>query len=236
MTIDSISDMATIIRNAIAIKNSLVTLPYTKNNEIIAKILAKEGFIHCVTTTNKTNLQKEKIAKRLPTRNNLSIEKPVSENNTRLDTNAENSMQNQKETSFLEDKGPEKASKRSQAIFSDQNLEKGTNLTTEKQKLNLQDSRFSNSSLSSEFKSNGSPFRDQKVIILALKYVGREKKPMIHAIKRVSKPSLRWYSQSPIPQSLSGLGVFIVSTSFGIITDKEARDKKVGGEILLEIW
>nr|YP_010260961.1 ribosomal protein S8 [Trentepohlia sp. BN17]UIB38715.1 ribosomal protein S8 [Trentepohlia sp. BN17] len=76
----------------------------------------------------------------------------------------------------------------------------------------------------------------QKVIILALKYVGREKKPMIHAIKRISKPSLRWYSQSPIPQSLGGLGIFIVSTSFGIVTDKEARDKKIGGEILLEIW
>nr|UIB38874.1 ribosomal protein S8 [Trentepohlia sp. YN1317] len=78
--------------------------------------------------------------------------------------------------------------------------------------------------------------KSQKVIILALKYIGREKKPMIHAIKRVSKPSLRWYSQSPIPQSLGGLGIFIVSTSFGIITDKEARDKKLGGEILLEIW
>ena len=53
MTIDSISNMATVIRNAIAIKNSLVTLPYTKNNEIIAKILAKEGFIHCVVRVGK---------------------------------------------------------------------------------------------------------------------------------------------------------------------------------------
>uniref|UniRef100_UPI0030017C4F ribosomal protein S8 n=1 Tax=Cephaleuros diffusus TaxID=1519597 RepID=UPI0030017C4F len=61
---------------------------------------------------------------------------------------------------------------------------------------------------------------------------------MIHAIKRVSKPSLRWYLQNPIPQSLGGLGIFIVSTSFGIVTDfiKEAREKKLGGEILLEIW
>ena len=131
-----------------------------------------------------------------------------------------------------------------------QNVEKVHNQTAEKQKLNfgvapgvipadsptgetLQNSRFSSAPLSSEFRSNGI---NQKVIILALKYVGREKKPMIHVIKRISKPSLRWYSQNPIPQSLAGLGIFIVSTSFGIITDKEARDRKIGGEILLEIW
>nr|YP_010260935.1 ribosomal protein S8 [Cephaleuros virescens]YP_010261050.1 ribosomal protein S8 [Cephaleuros parasiticus]UIB38689.1 ribosomal protein S8 [Cephaleuros virescens]UIB38991.1 ribosomal protein S8 [Cephaleuros parasiticus] len=59
---------------------------------------------------------------------------------------------------------------------------------------------------------------------------------MIHAIKRVSKSSLRWYSQNPIPSPLGGLGIFIVSTSYGIMTDKEARKKKLGGEILLEIW
>ncbi len=238
MTIDSISDMATIIRNALAIKNSLVTLPYTKNNEIIAKILAKEGFIHCVTTTNKTNFgvspsdsiktadsgSFQKNEKINHTHNNLSIKTPVAEtNNTRLDINQEKT---------------------------NQNVEKVNNQTAEKQKLNLgvapgvsrvgsstgetlQNSRFSTAPLSSAFRSNGI---NQKVIILALKYVGREKKPMIHAIKRISKPSLRWYSQNPIPQSLAGLGVFIVSTSFGIITDKEARDKKVGGEILLEIW
>nr|UIB38843.1 ribosomal protein S8 [Trentepohlia sp. YN1242] len=177
MIVDSISDMATIIRNAIAIKNSLVTLPYTKNNEIIAKILAKEGFIHCVvrvgkfhTSTNKTYLKKnEKI--------------PASQNNATL------------------------------------NHEKTTNLNAKEQKT-----------------SEKNRLNDQKVIILALKYVGREKKPLIHAIKRVSKPSLRWYSQNPIPQSLGGLGIFIVSTSSGIITDKEAREKKIGGEILLEIW
>ena len=109
MTIDSISDMATIVRNALAIKNSLVTLPYTKNNEIIAKILAKEGFIHCVTTTNKTNFgvspsDSEKITdsrssqeneKINPIRNNnLSIETPVAENNnTGLDINQENFLQ-----------------------------------------------------------------------------------------------------------------------------------------------
>ena len=75
-----------------------------------------------------------------------------------------------------------------------------------------------------------------KLIVIALKYIGREKKPIIHSLKRISKPSLRWYSANPIPQSLGGLGIFIVSTSLGIMTDKEARTKKLGGEILLEVW
>ena len=75
-----------------------------------------------------------------------------------------------------------------------------------------------------------------KLIVIALKYIGREKKPIIHSLKRISKPSLRWYSANPVPQSLGGLGVFIVSTSLGIMTDKEARTKKLGGEILLEVW
>ena len=75
-----------------------------------------------------------------------------------------------------------------------------------------------------------------KLIVIALKYIGREKKPIIHFLKRISKPSLRWYSSNPIPKSLGGLGIFIVSTSLGVMTDKEARNKKLGGEILLEVW
>ena len=241
MTIDAISDMATIIRNAIAIKNSLVTLPYTKNNEIIAKILAKEGFIHCVTTTNKinfsaplsTNYNKNSGARsKAPLEltdkgafdtknekvnsidnNNLSVDTSIQNNHTHFTTHQENSTQNQKKIGSA-------SSDQSQGRASNQNV---GHLDTKKQ-IHLQNSLGHKTTM------------NQKVIILALKYVGREKKPMIHAIKRVSKPSLRWYSQSPIPQSLGGLGIFIVSTSFGIITDKEAREKKLGGEILLEIW
>lgn len=186
MTIDSISDMATIIRNAIMIKNSVVSLPYTKNNEIIAKILAKEGFIHCVTTTNKTNTT------------DLGVSQWENSRETKLKSTDINPNEAHEKTESSHDMG--------NSVFSP---------------------------VSSKLKQSS---ESQKVIILALKYVGREKKTMIHAIKRISKPSLRWYSQSPIPQSLGGLGIFIVSTSFGILTDKEAWDKKLGGEILLEIW
>ena len=83
---------------------------------------------------------------------------------------------------------------------------------------------------------NSQEHNQSKLIVVALKYIGREKKPIIHSLKRISKPSLRWYSADPIPQSLGGLGIFMVSTSLGIMTDKEARTKKLGGEILLEVW
>ena len=74
-----------------------------------------------------------------------------------------------------------------------------------------------------------------KIILLALNLNAKEK-ASIHGIRRISKPSLRCYSSNPIPRSFGGLGVFIVSTNCGIMTDNEAREKKLGGEIMLEIW
>ena len=75
-----------------------------------------------------------------------------------------------------------------------------------------------------------------KVLLIGLKFDPKTKKSPLHSLKRISKPSLRWYSSNPIPQALGGLGIFIVSTNLGIMTDKEARAKKLGGEILLEVW
>lgn len=60
---------------------------------------------------------------------------------------------------------------------------------------------------------------------------------MISGIKRVSKPGLRVYSKSDsIPRVLGGLGVAVLSTSNGLITDREARKAKVGGEVLCYVW
>ena len=75
----------------------------------------------------------------------------------------------------------------------------------------------------------------QGVIRIALKYDGKSK--AIHGIKRVSKPGLRIYSNcEDMPKVLNGLGVAIVSTSKGIMTDKEARKEQVGGEVLAFVW
>jgi len=75
----------------------------------------------------------------------------------------------------------------------------------------------------------------QGVIRIALKYDGKSK--AIHGIKRVSKPGLRIYSNcEDMPKVLNGLGVAIVSTSKGIMTDKEARKANVGGEVLAFVW
>ncbi len=75
----------------------------------------------------------------------------------------------------------------------------------------------------------------QGMIRIALKYEGKQK--VIHGLRRVSKPGLRIYSNyEDMPKVMNGLGIAIVSTSKGIMTDKTARREKVGGEILAFVW
>lgn len=76
---------------------------------------------------------------------------------------------------------------------------------------------------------------NSREIVVNLKYVSR--KSAITDIKRVSKPSLRVYSGvGQLPYVLSGLGIAIISTPKGIMTDKQARKAKVGGEVLALVW
>ncbi len=73
-------------------------------------------------------------------------------------------------------------------------------------------------------------------IKIALKY-GEDNKPAIYNLERISKPGLRKYVQSDsLPRVLNGLGVAIMSTSKGVVTDKEARDMQVGGEVLCYVY
>ena len=76
----------------------------------------------------------------------------------------------------------------------------------------------------------------QGVIKIALKY-GPNKSQVISGLRRVSKPGLRIYSNvEDMPKVMRGLGIAIVSTSKGIMTDKQARRENVGGEVLAFIW
>lgn len=76
-----------------------------------------------------------------------------------------------------------------------------------------------------------------KHLVLSLKYKGRNRQPIIRTLKRVSRPGLRVYSNcKDIPRVLGGIGIAIISTSKGIMTDREARKQNVGGEILCYIW
>ena len=71
---------------------------------------------------------------------------------------------------------------------------------------------------------------------IELKY-GAKKERVITGLKRISKPGLRVYAKADeMPRVLNGLGIAIVSTSEGLMTDKEARSKKLGGEVLAYIW
>ena len=77
----------------------------------------------------------------------------------------------------------------------------------------------------------------QGVIRITLKYVQPGKEKVISGLKRVSKPGLRVYAGADeLPKVLRGLGIAIVSTSKGVMTDKKAREAHVGGEVLAFVW
>ncbi|WP_448534316.1 30S ribosomal protein S8 [Parathermosynechococcus lividus] len=77
----------------------------------------------------------------------------------------------------------------------------------------------------------------QRQLVVALKYRGKQRQPIITALKRVSKPGLRVYANSrELPRVLGGIGIAIISTSSGIMTDREARQQGIGGEVLCYVW
>nr|YP_009244010.1 ribosomal protein S8 [Sporolithon durum]AMK96252.1 ribosomal protein S8 [Sporolithon durum] len=77
----------------------------------------------------------------------------------------------------------------------------------------------------------------QNYLIISLKYKGKNMQPIITALKRISKPGLRVYTNHrELPKVLGGIGIALISTSAGIITDREARQAGLGGEVLCYIW
>ncbi len=77
---------------------------------------------------------------------------------------------------------------------------------------------------------------DQK-LVLTLRYKGKNRQPIVTALKRVSKPGLRVYSNhKDLPKVLGGIGIAVISTSSGIMTDREARKQGLGGEVLCYVW
>ena len=80
-------------------------------------------------------------------------------------------------------------------------------------------------------------YNKHKYLLLSLKYTGKTRKSVINQIKRISKPGLRVYSNSKeLPKILENLGIAIISTSQGVMTNLEAKRLGIGGEILCYIW
>lgn len=78
--------------------------------------------------------------------------------------------------------------------------------------------------------------QEKKVVRLVLKYSGK-RMPVVHGLKRVSKPGVRRYTgHQGIPKILGGMGIAILSTNKGILEGEEARGQKLGGELLCYIW
>jgi small subunit ribosomal protein S8 len=77
----------------------------------------------------------------------------------------------------------------------------------------------------------------KKILVLGLKYKGKSRRPIISKLQRVSKPGLRVYSnRKELPRVLGGIGIAIISTSSGIMTDRDARRQGLGGEVLCYVW
>jgi small subunit ribosomal protein S8 len=78
---------------------------------------------------------------------------------------------------------------------------------------------------------------ERKYLLISLKYIGQSRKPVISKIERVSKPGLRVYSNAKkLPKVLDNLGIAIISTSKGVMTNLKAKELGVGGEVLCYIW
>ena len=78
---------------------------------------------------------------------------------------------------------------------------------------------------------------NKNYLLISLKYTGKSRQPVICKIKRVSKPGLRVYSSSKkLPKVLNNLGIAIVSTSRGVMTNLKAKELGIGGEVLCYIW
>ena len=77
----------------------------------------------------------------------------------------------------------------------------------------------------------------QRKLIITLKYRGKSRDPIIKNLKRISRPGLRVYSnRKELPRVLGGIGIAIISTSSGIMTDRDARQQGIGGEVLCYVW
>ena len=86
------------------------------------------------------------------------------------------------------------------------------------------------------FRVEGDTGHPGRKLIVVMKYTA-ERKRTITGIKRVSKPGLRVYSKADsVGRVLGGLGVAIISTNQGLLTDREARQRRVGGEVLCQVW
>lgn len=87
----------------------------------------------------------------------------------------------------------------------------------------------------SSFEDTGEGVKQR--LVIQLKYKGKQRQPIINTLQRISKPGLRVYSnRRELPRVLGGIGIAIISTSSGIMTDRDARRQGVGGEVLCYVW
>ena len=114
-------------------------------------------------------------------------------------------------------------------------MHEGVNMPSSKQKVALADI-LKSEGYNRDYAVSGAKAGPGEVLSIEMKY-SPQRERVISGVKRVSKPGLRVYSASnKIPRVLGGLGVAVISTSRGLMSDREARRRKIGGEVLCYVW
>jgi ribosomal protein S8 len=236
MICDTIGDMLTRIRNGCLVKKKALLVPFTRLNLKIVEILEKEGFIHSFEKRNIFFNSKQRTGVLTNTRGDIKgIKDPIQFKNV-----------------FEE----RKIKKLPKVIFKDlftqmSNVEKDLNKKISSSNNRLNSTTYYQLKIYLKYykkyqtkfyklnrKKNPKTFSDFKNLMKLLRgKSGRQKVSCITNLKRISKPGLRIYvNQKEIPRILGGTGIVLLSTSKGILTDREARFRGVGGEVLCSIW
>lgn len=233
MIYDTIGDMLTRIRNGCLVKKKALLVPFTRLNLKIVEILEKEGFIHSFEIRNNS------VARHFCDKNNIM---------SNILPNQFLSPQIGRQSNNLPEVKTDLASSLTKSFGqSDLNKLKTSSKNNVnsffKLKIYLKyykkyQTKFYGGAPQLNRKKNPKTFSDfQNLMKLLRGKSGRQKVSCITNLKRISKPGLRIYAnQKEIPRILGGTGIVLLSTSKGVLTDREARFRGVGGEVLCSIW
>lgn len=222
---DTLSDVLTRIRNAGMVKHATVYVPLTRLSQQLCQILEKEGYINSfrrASVIQSANIRPPLIVVPKPPKR----DKPK----TSQDETANN------DPSFDANESTDsKVTKTTAEVLTSLEVSSEAENVTVSEEAEAEEVVQSRPAflVPPAVITPGS----QPLLAVELKYIGATRKPCITNLRRISKPGLRIYSRSQdIPKVLDGMGILILSTSQGLMTDREARARRLGGEILCSVW
>lgn len=237
---DTISDMLTRIRNAGMVKHATVYIPLTRLSQQLCQILEKEGYINSFrreSVIQSANIRPPLIVLPKPPKDDLS-EKPQDTEDTQDPNDAKDALASESALAPEEVLAPVAVTLRAETE-SEPEVTTKSEVKTESETVKASEAVPEVEAVASSSTVIATRVATGSEVFLAveLKYSGAMRKPSITNLRRISKPGLRIYTRAQdIPQVLGGMGILILSTSQGLMTDREARARRLGGEILCSVW